>query len=105
MKKVITLAAFASMLAFVACGPDKEKLRQDSIRVADSLAKVQAAADSARKADSIAAAEKAAKEAAAADSARKADSIKAAEEAAAKKGGSKPKPKEAPKPKAGTGKG
>lgn len=69
MKKVLSFVFIAGMAtAFVACGPSKEELeakekaRQDSIRVADSIAAAEAAAQEAEKAkqDSIAGAERAA---------------------------------------------
>ncbi|HPT15416.1 MAG TPA: hypothetical protein PK796_11535 [Bacteroidales bacterium] len=66
MKKFFAFLAIAGMVTFVACGPSAEekaeKARQDSIRLADSIAQVEAAAqaqvDSLAKvaADSIAAA-------------------------------------------------
>lgn len=69
MKKAIIAGLLGLSFAFVACGPkgeDAEKKKADSIRVADSTAKAQAAADSASaaaaataKADSAAAAAKA----------------------------------------------
>ena len=81
MKKLFAMFVVAGMVAFVACGPSAEekaeKARQDSIRIADSIAKVEA--EKQRVADSIAMAEQAAKEKAIADS------IAAAE--ANKKGG------------------
>jgi len=88
MKKVLTVATFAGILAMVACGQsaaDKavaEKKKQDSIKVADSIAAATSAANMAAES---------AKEAAKADSLAKiakADSIAKAEEAA-KKGGKK----------------
>ena len=104
MKKLFTLVIAGGMLAFYACGPNKAEMEakakatQDSIRMADSIAGAQAAALEKAKNDSVAAAAQAAVEKA------KADSVAAAEaEAAAKKGGKKAK--EAPKPKAGQGKG
>lgn len=72
MKKLLGLLAVAGTLAIVACGPSAEekaeKARQDSIRVADSLAKEQF------KADSVAAAQAATS--ANADSTAKVDSTK-----------------------------
>lgn len=68
MKKVLSIFAIAGLAtAFVACGPSKEELeakekaRQDSIRVADSIAAANAAAEAAAKAaeDSIKMAERA----------------------------------------------
>jgi hypothetical protein len=99
MKKLLTLAVAASALLF-ACGPSeeelaaKEKAKQDSIRIADSLAAAEAAAQAAEKArqDSIAAAE-AAKEKARQDSIRTADSL-----ANLKKGSKPKKPKTESKP-------
>ena len=105
MKKLFTLVIAGGMLAFYACGPSKAEMEakakatQDSIRMADSIAGAQAAAAAAEKAmaDSAAAAQAAIEKA-------KADSTAAAAaEASAKKGGKKAK--EAPKPKAGQGKG
>jgi hypothetical protein len=67
MKKVLSIIAIAGLAtAFVACGPSKEdmekaeKLKQDSIRMADSIAASAAAAEAeaARIADSTAMAEK-----------------------------------------------
>lgn len=62
MKKLFGLLMIAGMMSFVACGPTAEELaekaKQDSIRVADSLAVIAAAEQA--KADSIAAAELAA---------------------------------------------
>ena len=62
MKKLFGLLMIAGMMSFVACGPSAEELaekaKQDSIRVADSLAVIAAAEQA--KADSIAAAEAAA---------------------------------------------
>jgi septal ring factor EnvC (AmiA/AmiB activator) len=48
MKKLFALLVVAGMVSFVACGPkgpskeELEKKRQDSIRTADSIAKVEA---------------------------------------------------------------
>lgn len=107
MKKLLTLVIAGGMLAFYACGPSaeeiaaKEKAKQDSIHMADSIAAAEAAAMEKARQDSIAAADAAAKAQAAADSARVADSL-----AAAKKGGTKPKPKPNPKEvKPGQGRG
>jgi len=50
MKKAIIAGLLSFSFAFVACGPkadDVEKKKADSIRIADSTAKAQAAADSA----------------------------------------------------------
>lgn len=73
MKNVIKLVVFAGMFSFVACGPTAQELaeqaKQDSIRVADSVAAVQYVADS------IAAAELA--QQAIADSIATADSLAA----------------------------
>ncbi len=77
MKKLLTFAAAAGMLAFIACGPsaeDKakmEKAKADSARMADSMKASQAAAMMKMKADSAAMKMKA-------DSAKKADSAAAA---------------------------
>jgi hypothetical protein len=61
MKKVLALVALAGMFAFSSCGPSKEemekkeKAKQDSIHMADSIqaekdkAKMQAEADSLKK--------------------------------------------------------
>ncbi len=74
MKKLFALLVVAGMVSFVACGPkgpskeELEKKRQDSIRTADSIAKVEA--------DAKAAQELAAKEA---EAKRIADSIADAE--------------------------
>ena len=73
MKKIFTLLLIAGMASFIACGPSaKEKAeaaKQDSIRIADSIAKETA------KADSIAQIAEKAKQ----DSIAKADSIANAE--------------------------
>ncbi|MCC6690585.1 MAG: hypothetical protein IT235_03550 [Bacteroidia bacterium] len=82
MKKSLTIAAFAGMLAVVACGPSAEekaaieKAKQDSITAVEKM-----------KADSIAAAATADQEKLAAEAAEKAkqDSIAAAEAAAKEK--------------------
>ncbi|HML84058.1 MAG TPA: hypothetical protein PKE52_02760 [Bacteroidales bacterium] len=83
MKKFNVVLVGVAIAALTACGPSAaekaEKARQDSIRIADSIAKVEA--EKQRVADSIAMAEQAAKEKAIADS------IAAAE--ANKKGGKK----------------
>ena len=98
MKKLLTLVIAGGMLAFYACGPSKaeleakEKAKQDSIRMADSLAGVEAAAKAKAAADSTAAAEAAMKAKAAADSAAAADAA-----AAASKKGGKPKTMEGKK--------
>ena len=91
MKKLLTLVLAGGMFAFYACGPSKaeleakEKAKQDSIHMADSVAAAQAAADAKAKAaaDSASAAQ------AAADAKAKAaaDSIAAAKD----KGKAKPK--------------
>ncbi len=56
MKKLSSLLVAAAMLAFVACGPSAEELAKkkaaDSIKMADSLAKIELANKA--KADSIA---------------------------------------------------
>ena len=104
MKKLLTLVLAGGMIAFYACGPSKaeleakEKHKQDSIHMADSMAAAKAAEEAAAKAAEEAAA--AAKAQAAADSARVADSL-----AAAKKGGTKPKPKKTEAQKATQGRG
>ena len=108
MKKVILFTIGAGMFSFTACGPSaedlaaKEKAKQDSIHMADSLAAEAAAAVEKARQDSIAGAEAAAVEKAKADSTRMADSLAALKKSTPK---SKPKPKEPPKPKAGQGKG
>jgi hypothetical protein len=100
MKKVFALLLVAGMVAFFSCGGEKKddkKAKEDSIKVADSLAKVKAMEDSARIADSV----KGVAEKAKADSARIADSL-----ANAKKGGKAPvKPKAPVTPKKPVGKG
>ena len=89
MKKILALILVAGMVTFVACGPSKDKIKQqkrlDSLRL-DSIKKV-------READSLAAVEK---------EQRKQDSIKAdsISKAKDKKGhGTKPKSKKASLPK------
>jgi hypothetical protein len=60
MKKLVTFATAASLLAFIACGPsaeDKakmEKAKADSTHMADSMKAAQAAAMMKAKADSAA---------------------------------------------------
>ena len=75
MKKLNFLLLAGAVALIAACGPSaeelKEKARLDSIRVADSMAKVQAIADSIAQAEAAAAAEQA-----------RLDSIAQAEEAA-----------------------
>lgn len=70
MKKLFALLVVAGMVSFVACGPSAEekaaKAREDSIRIADSIAQVEA--EQARIADSITAAQKVADSIAHADS-------------------------------------
>ena len=89
MKKLLTLVIAGGMLSFLACGPSKaelekkEQAKQDSIRVADSLAGVAAAAKAAEEAKAAADAAAAAAEKA------KADSIAAAEAAKPAKKGKK----------------
>ena len=102
MKKVFALLLVAGMVAFFSCGGEKKddkKAKEDSIRVADSLAKVKAAEDSVRVADSI----KAAAEKAKADSARIADSL--AKVKGGKGGKTTVKPPKTNEVKAGQGKG
>lgn len=59
MRKLFTLAVLAGALSIVACGPSKEELekqkqmREDSIRVADSLATIEEAARQQRVQDSL----------------------------------------------------
>jgi len=83
MKKLSQLLVAALMLAVVACGPSAEELKkakeQDSVRKADSIAKIEA--ENKRKADSVAAV--------AAEQAKKDSIAKAEEEAKTKKGGKK----------------
>ena len=61
MKKLLTIAAAAGMLAFIACGPSAEdkakadKMKADSMHMADSMKASQAAAMMKMKQDSIAA--------------------------------------------------
>lgn len=77
MKKLLTFATAAGMLAFIACGPSAEekakadKMKQDSIHMADSINQAKAAAAMKMKQDSIAAKMKA-------DSASHADTAKKA---------------------------
>jgi hypothetical protein len=91
MKKLLTLVIAGGMLSFLACGPSKAELEkkakatQDSIRVADSLAGVAAAAKAAEEAKAAADAAAAAAEKA------KQDSIAAAAAAPKGKGAAKPK--------------
>jgi plasmid stabilization system protein ParE len=104
MKKLLTLVIAGGMLAFYACGPSKaelekkEKAKQDSIHMADSLAAAASAAQAAEEAAKAAAAAQAAMEQARMDSTRVADSL-----AAAKKGG--PKKAKVVVPKTVTSKG
>jgi|HubBroStandDraft_2_1064218.scaffolds.fasta_scaffold2711921_1 hypothetical protein len=76
MKKLVTFATAASMLAFIACGPSAEdkakmdKMRADSAHAADSMKAAQAAQMMKMKQDSMSAKMKA-------DSAAHADSAKA----------------------------
>lgn len=80
MKKLLTLVIAGGMLAFYSCGPSKaeleakEKAKQDSIHLADSLA---AAEQAAKAAEEAAAAAAAAAEQAKMDSTRIADSLAA----------------------------
>jgi hypothetical protein len=58
MKKVLSIATLAAMSVFASCGGDdaaREKMRQDSIKMADSLAAIadKAKADSTNMADSM----------------------------------------------------
>ena len=84
MRKLFTLFAFAGVFAFVACGPGAGELekakraKEDSIRVADSLATAELAAREQLKVDSLA---KANAEKAKMDSTRIADSVAAAAKA------------------------
>lgn len=77
MKKFLTFVAVAGMAALVSCGgaEDAAKKLQDSINMADSIARVQWTADSTHMADSIKAAADAAAAQMKADSARVADSM------------------------------
>lgn len=101
MKKLLTIVLAGGMAAFCACGPSKEeiakreKAKQDSIHMADSVAAAAAAAKAKEEADAKAKADAEAKEKAKADSTAKA-------EAEAKEHKGKGKPKEAPKAKEGT---
>ncbi|MDD5570540.1 MAG: hypothetical protein PHD97_05205 [Bacteroidales bacterium] len=81
MKKLLTLSLIAAAFTFASCGGgnDAEKAKQDSIKVADSLAKVKATEDSVKVADSLAQVK--AKE----DSIKKADSMKKCDKASATK--------------------
>ena len=91
MKKLLTLVLAGGMFAFYACGPSKaeleakEKAKQDSIHMADSLAGVAAAAAAKASADSAAAAQ------AAADAAAKQKAMEDSVAAAKDKGKGKPK--------------
>jgi len=78
MKKIALFLVAAAMVSFVACkgGEDKEKMKQDSIREADSIKKIE---------DSMSAIKAAEEAKIKADSTAKADSIKAAEEKGKKK--------------------
>lgn len=86
MKNLVKLFVVAGLFTFIACGPSAEEkaeqARQDSIRVADSIAAVQA--EELRIQDSIAA-----EEARLAAEKAVADSIAAAEAAAKTKKGKK----------------
>jgi hypothetical protein len=90
MKKSLTIAAFAGMLAFVACGPSEEEKKAMEQKKQDSIQMVEKA-----KADSLANAMQMQMEQAKQDSMKmamekmKADSIAKAEEGAKKKGGKK----------------
>jgi hypothetical protein len=77
MKKFLTFAVVAGTAALVSCGgaEDAAKKLQDSINLADSMARVQWTADSTRMADSIKTANEAAMAQMKADSARVADSM------------------------------
>jgi hypothetical protein len=61
MKKILSMLMLAGIVTFIACGPSAkekaEKAKQDSIMMADSIAKVEMMAK--QKADSIAMVEKA----------------------------------------------
>ncbi len=87
MKKLASLMLVAGTLVFVACGPSAEqleKVRQDSIAKADSIAAVQAEIQAAKEKaiqDSISAAQEKVRQ----------DSIAKAEEESKKKGGKKGK--------------
>ncbi|MEJ5303132.1 MAG: hypothetical protein HPY80_07455 [Bacteroidales bacterium] len=82
MKKLNLLLLAGAVAMIAACGPSAkelaEKAKQDSIRIADSLAKVKAYEDSVAAAQAAQAAEQA-----------RLDSIAKAEEAAKAKGGKK----------------
>jgi hypothetical protein len=77
MKKFLAFAAVAGMAALVSCGGAEEaaKKLQDSINMADSMARVQHTADSTHMADSIKKATDDAAAKAKADSAMMADSM------------------------------
>jgi hypothetical protein len=91
MKKVLSFVAVAAFaIAATSCGPDLEKMRQDSTNAADSIAKVEA--EIKRVADSAAAAFTADSLAKAVEAQRVADSARIADSLASLKGG-KPKPK------------
>jgi hypothetical protein len=83
MKKLLDLVAIAGTVSFLACGPSAEelekvkKMREDSIRIADSTASAAAAAEMQRIADSTKMAD---------DAKRIADSTRVADSLAAKKG-------------------
>ncbi len=94
MKKLLTLVLAGGMIAFYACGPSKEELakrekhKNDSIHMADSMAQAAAAAKEKAKQDSIAQAEMAMKEKAKQDSIMKAEEEAKAKGAKGAKGGS-----------------
>jgi hypothetical protein len=102
MKKIITFVAVSAMVSLVACGgDDAEKRKADSIREADSLAKIAAAEQA--KADSLRAVFVAdsTRQAWVADSTRKADSAAEAEKNKPKGGGKPKTPKNPETPKVG----
>lgn len=84
MKKLLTIATAAGMLAFIACGPsaaDKEKaakMKADSARMADSVNQAKSAMMMKAHADSMMMKAKA-------DSMKMADSVKAAGDKGGKK--------------------
>ncbi len=95
MKKTMLWAVAAALISLMACGPSKQEIakreqaRQDSIRMADSVAAVQKAAMEQARQDSIARAQAEA-EMAAKEQARQ-DSIAQAEAKNKKQGGKKKK--------------
>jgi hypothetical protein len=95
MKKFLSLFLMAMVATFIACGPSAkekaEKARQDSIRVADSIAQIELKAK--QTADSIAMVQKAQH---IKDSLKQDSIAKAAEKKAPKKVAKKVEPKKSP---------